>query len=137
MAVKYRWGKRGYRQVRKRKKWDKETRQTHDKLDIDKYLAEEARRLIVTQEVIDQYKEMRKTRDTPRAGRYTRWTDYSHGSNPWCKICGEDLVVGDDVFLFYVSGTIMYHVEHFKNERESKQKNIIYQDRAFLRRHGG
>ncbi len=116
--------------TRKRKGWRFTKRQTHDKLDIDQYLAEEARRFILDQETIDEYKEIHKTRDTPKRGRYTRYTDYSHGSNPWCKICGEDLVVGDDVFHFYVGGSIMYHVECFKNVRESKQRNIIYQDRA-------
>jgi len=134
MTVKFRGGKRGYRRVHERKKWDKETRQRHDKLDIDQYLAEEARRFILDQETIDAYKEAHKTRDVRKHGRYTRHTDYSHGSNPWCKICGEDLVVGDDVFHFYVRGSIMYHVECFKNVRESKQRNIIYQDRANRRR---
>lgn len=123
-------GKKGYGWIYGRKKWDKKTRKTHDKLDIDKYLAEEARRFILDQQTINEYKEVHKTRD--RAKSY--FGVHRHGSNPICKICDEFLVVGDDVFHFYVSGSIMYHVTCFIDERESTQRNIIYQDRAWRKK---
>jgi len=48
-----------------------------------------------------------------------------------------DLAVGDDVFMFMVGGGagMMYHIDCFKGVRESKKRNIIYQDRAFRKKY--
>ena len=62
---------------------------------------------------------------------------YRHGSNPFCKICDTDFVVGDEVYEFMLSrniGGIFYHVDCFPQMRESGQRNIIYQDRAYRRK---
>lgn len=108
-------------------------------LDIDLYLAKEAHRGIIIQEFIDWYKERHKTRGASRYTRRIYFTEHRHGSNPFCNICDQVLAIGDDCYLFYVGGggrggQLPYHVSCFKDARESKQKNIIYQDRAWHKR---
>lgn len=104
-------------------------------LDIDLYLEEKANRAIVGEKFITWFKEKHKTRDIPKHGRYTRHTDYTHGSHPYCKICNEDLEIGDEIFLFYIyRWQVPYHVSCFLDARESKQRNIIYQDRSMRKK---
>lgn len=107
---------------------------------IKHYLSEEANRGTVGHEFIDRYKEKHKSRGTPRYTRRIYLTEHRHGSDPFCNVCDQVLIVGDDIFLFYIGGgwggQIPYHVSCFRDAKESKQLNIIYQDRAVRRKLG-
>ena len=105
-------------------------------LDIKRYLAEEAHWGIIDQAFIDWYKNKHKGREKWGSRRYSAIGGYHpHGSNPFCNLCNEKFLIGDEAYRFYVGGhQLFYHLDCFDNAREKMQLSIIYQDRAARKR---
>ena len=101
-------------------------------LDIEYYLAINAQRYVVTQELLDWYKDAHRGREKWGIEvKYTKQGIHPHGSNLFCDTCDENMEIDEEVYIFFVGRSqLFYHVGCFENESESKQRNILYQDRA-------
>ena len=102
---------------------------------ITDYLANSAERLLLPPELIEVYREGHKNRLKWGTGPWSA-NDPIHKNNPFCNICDVEFEPMDDVYIFQVRATLFYHVECFNDTRWRKQLSIIYQDRAYRKRHG-
>lgn len=110
--------------------------------DIQKYLREEAVCGPATRDFIDTYRFVHQSRGKNRyqTQRRYRGTYYPHGSEPYCKLCNEVVVVGDIIYLFYVGGHFKQHVSPYHKEcvhdhladwlQVRRIKSIVSQDRG-------
>jgi len=102
---------------------------------IRNYLAEEAHKGIISQELIDDYREAHKDRLRWGRGKLSIRDIHPHGNNPFCNICNIKIQPGDYVYYFHVRAILIYHVDCFDDDTgEKKQLSICYQDRAYRKR---
>lgn len=102
---------------------------------ITTYLAKEAYRGIINEKFISWYKKEHRGREKWGTRKYSAMGTHPHGSNPFCNLCNEKFLIGDETYRFYVGGhQLFYHVNCFDNAREKMQLSVIYQDRAARKR---
>jgi len=107
-------------------------------LNIREYLSNQAERIHITQQLIDEYQEAHEGRKKwGRPGlQYSKRGIHPHENYPYCKICDGEYQVDEEVYKFYVGRgyIIYYHIDCFNNTKESRQRAILYQDRAARKR---
>lgn len=103
-------------------------------VNIHEYLANDAERIHITQQHIDEYREAHEGRKKWGRSRhgYSMVGIHPHENNPYCKVCDEEYQVGDEVYKFYVGRgyLIYYHIDCFNSANSNRQRSILYQDRA-------
>ena len=99
-------------------------RRSMKRSEIDKYLDEEAEKLILTKEDIYQYSVDHSGRDKTYLGK----SEYPFGSLPYCKGCMKRVHKGEEVYRFLIGryDEIFYHINHLRGNVEG----LITQDRA-------